>query len=366
EFYPWLCAFLMLSIYLAWRTVYLGTSPIWASAAMALAGGFHSSGVFYFPALLLLPALRNQGAMKRSDWGFAAAFFALYIATAMLHRQPYYFIPTVFLLVPLYFYAVPQAWQKKLRPWQAVYLPWLFLYFLRASLWLKSEPLLEHIPPLHGPYDPGVFFYTFFSWGHLFDISLFHLWMAPFGMPVLILSLLLAFKRINRDPWMTYLLHLCLWTLIWSWLFYPQLRSRDWDLFASISIPMNVYALFALWKYASRREFYAIASIAIALHLWISVPVVVRNSSLLEYRGYVTVSFETKPVQSRVFLRGLELGNTPITQENIRAGYAEIRMIPLERGHGSWSQDVLLEDGKSYTFSETLPEVETPPIPEAP
>ena len=149
-------------------------------------------------------------------------------------------------------------------------------------------------------------------------------------------------------------------------MFYPQLRSRDWDLFASMSIPLNCFVLFALWNFASRRTFQTVMSLAIAAHLCISIPVIIRNSSLLNHRGYVTVSFESKPVQSTAYLRGLELGVTPITQENVRAGEANIRMVPLKRGHGSWSRDLLFEDGESYQFSETLVEVETPPIPEYP
>lgn len=366
EFYPWMCATLMLSMYFAWRCVHRGDSPLWASAAMALSAGFHSSGVFYFPALLLLPALRNKGAVNRNDWKSIGAFFVLYLATAMLHRQPLYFIAVVIVAVPLYFYAVPLGWQTYFKPWQTVYLPWLILFTLRASLWLKDEPLLEHIAPFGEPYDHGAYLYTFFSWAHLYDKSMFHLWLAPLGLPVLITALAFAYKRIQRDPWMTYLFHLCIWTMAWSIMFYPQLRSRDWDLFASMSIPLNCFVLFALWNFASRRTFQTVMSLAIAAHLCISIPVIIRNSSLLNHRGYVTVSFESKPVQSTAYLRGLELGVTPITQENVRAGEANIRMVPLKRGHGSWSRDLLFEDGESYQFSETLVEVETPPIPEYP
>ncbi len=366
EFYPWMCAMLMVSVYLAWRTVDLGDSPLWASAAMALSAGFHSSGVFYFPALLLLPALRYKGEIRRNDWLMAGGFLVLYLAAAMLHREPFYFLITVFIAAPLYAYFAPGQLRKALKPWLAVYLPWLVLFTVRALFWLKDEPLLEHIAPFAEPYDHGAYLYMFFSLDHLYDKTLFHLQLTPIGLAVFVTSLMFAFKRIQRDPWMNFLMHLCIWTMIWSIMFYPQLRWRDWDLFASMSIPLNCFALFALWKFTSARVFRAIITLAIVVHLCISAPIIIGNSSLLKHRGYVTVSFESKPVQSTAYLRGLELGATPITQQNVRAGEANVRMVPLRRGHGSWSRDLVLEDSETYDFIETLIEVETPPIPENP
>lgn len=363
EFYPWLCASLMVSAYFAWRCLAYGESPVWASAAMALAAGFHSSGVFYFPALLALPALMRSGAIERGDWARMAGFLALYLATAMLHRESMLYLAVIVVAVPLYFISVPLAIRQRLAPWMTVYLPWFFLFTLRASLGLKAEPLLEHIAPLGEPYDHGAYLYTFFSIDHLYDKAMFHLWLAPLGLPVLLYALIAKRKETLATPWLHYLLHFCVWAMVWSIIFYPQLRTRDWDLFASMSVPLNLFALFFLWSAAPRKLFTGVITAAVIAHFCISIPVIVRNASLFEHRGYVTLDYRSEPAPAKAYIRGLMLGVTPVIQANIRSGPADVRMISTERGYGSWSEELLLENGETYIIDQTLPESAFPAPP---
>ncbi|MBI1387499.1 MAG: PEGA domain-containing protein [bacterium] len=375
EFYSWLCAALMASAYFAWRCIEYGESPLAASAAMALAGGFHSSGVFYFPALLTLPVLRRKDArFTRQDWARIAIFMGLYLITAVLHRKPGLWLPELFspvtnfpvavvLAAAAYLALTPQAVKDYLAPWWNVYLPWLGLYTLRATLNLRSEPLLEHIAPLGEPYDHGAYLYEFFSWDHLYDKTMFHLWIAPFGLALLILFLWRAPRRVLSDRWLHYLVHLCAWTMVWTIIFYPQLRTRDWDLFASMGIALNLFALFAVLKLAPRGLIRWAVPLGIAVHLCISLPVIYRNSSIGVDRGYATVSFESTPTGGRAYLRGLRLGDTPVSQPNIRTGMADVRVLSPVLGYGSWKEEIHLKNGESYHFAPVLPKVDLPPIP---
>ncbi|MGC9326901.1 MAG: hypothetical protein ACP5I1_04645, partial [Candidatus Hinthialibacter sp.] len=158
EFYPWTCALLMLCAWWSWRTIYHQDSVLWASAAMALAGGFHSSGVFYFPALLLLPVLmqKTDGKPPRFRWDDckpAVITLAVFLAAALLHRKPTHWAYVASCAAGLvwYFFYCPPAWKARMKDWIMILLPWLVLFAVRAALRLRSEPLLEHLPPFREP-----------------------------------------------------------------------------------------------------------------------------------------------------------------------------------------------------------------------
>ncbi|MGC9329549.1 MAG: hypothetical protein ACP5I1_18080, partial [Candidatus Hinthialibacter sp.] len=202
---------------------------------------------------------------------------------------------------------------------------------------------------------------------HLYDKVVFHAWLAPFGLIAIFGFGFFFRRRIASDRWLIFLAHFCFWTMVWSILFYPQLRTRDWDLFATISIPLNLFAVYAGWRILPRRMFRMLAAAAILVHLSISLPIVLSNSSLLAGRGYVTVEYDPKPVAADAFIRGLKLGVTPIQQKNIRSGKANVRIVPLERGYLSWSENIILEPGKTYRFDPILEKAGLdihPPIPE--
>jgi hypothetical protein len=68
------------------------------------------------------------------------------------------------------------------------------------------------------------------------------------------------------------------------------------------------------------------------------------------------VIYDPEPVEAQAYLRGLQLGVTPLKQENIRAGEAEIRIIPVERGYLSWVDTLQLVHGQIYEFTPVLEE----------
>lgn len=386
EYYSWVSALLALSAYWAWRSIHDGLNPAWSSAALALSAAFHSSGFFYFPAVVLLPLLWNKGdqapAFQRNHGVWLMTMFALLIATIVLHRWANLFILTVIVALPLYYYAMPATWKRFLEPGLPIYIPWFLLCVMRAALGLRAEELIDHIPPvvgeyeipilspllrffgldeihpITGPYDPGAFHYMFFSWDHLYYKMLYVYWLAPFGFFAVLGYWLLARHRVFGDSWLLYLSNLCFWGLAWSFVFYPQLHERDWDLFVTTSIPLNLFAAYAILRIGPKLLSLA-PVIMIPVQLAISMPIIIENSALLTDRGYVTLYMESKPVVTNGFLRGLPVGETPVKMRNIRAGWADVRMIPTERGYASWSQDAYLAPGEDYRFI-----IELTPAPE--
>ncbi|MFB3786954.1 MAG: hypothetical protein ACE15F_11375 [bacterium] len=374
EFYPWTCALLMVSVTLSWNTIHATRAPFWPSAALALATAFHSSGVFYYPALLLLIPLAGKGRepeviLSRRDLTKAASFFGLFILAALLHRRPLENLFYLTLLVSFFYYLFrfPPALKQELRPWWGVFSPWLLLFLVRASFQMRAEPLLEHLAPIRAGYDPGAFHFEMFSWMHV-GVKLFiHFFLAPFGAPWLLIFFFGRRRAVLTHPWLLFLLHASFWALLWSTLFYPQLYlrtwdllchpavpPRDWDLFVSMAIPLNLFAVFAAWKLLRPAFFHKLAAAAIALQFALSLPVMIRNSGWLTGRGYVTIEYAPQPVPARAFLRSLELGISPLRQTHIRAGIADIRLVPLERGYQSWSRDVYLVPGQDYRFAPAL------------
>ncbi len=361
EFYPWTCALLTLCTWWSWETMHGHRSPLWASAALALAAAFHSSGVFYFPILLLLPILgveRAQQAtpIRKQEWKQISIILALFLIAALLHRKPTHWIYLSLTIVGIIWFTTvsSHAWRKEWMAWFKVLLPWLILFGIRALFRLRAEPLLEHIAPFREPYDHGAYLYEFISWDHLYDKTIYFLWLTPLGLLGFLGFCGLAWQKIKTDRWLLYLANGCGWALLWYIIFYPQLRLRDWDLFGSVSIPLNLFVIYAAIRLIKPIPFRTLAYVAIAMHLFISFPIILQNSSLLTGRGYVELHYDPNPVSTHAYIRGLVLGVTPLQQANIRSGNANIRVVPLERGYQSWQEDTFLEPGKTYTFEPTL------------
>lgn len=379
EFYPWICASLMVSAYMAWLSIHRGISIWWSSIALMLSAGFHSSGAFYFPALLFLPSLTGKAQGEslwpvREEWKGIAITFLLFILTALFHRFPYFSTTLLPFSIPLYlfeiilgiviYYNLPESLKSTLKPYWPVYLPWLFFFTIRAAFWLRAEPLFEHLPPLGEPYDHGAYLYEAFSRAHLDDKTTFHLWLMPFGLAGFFSGLMYFRKQIFSDRWLTFLFHLSIWAIAWSTVFYPQLRTRDWDLFASAAIPLNLFVSYLCYRVLSANVFRLLLPVMIIIQLTIAMPIVLSNSSIGVDRGYTNLKFEPKPVECKVFLRGLLLTKTtPAGQKFVRTGMANIRIVPLKRGHESWESDIDLRPGKNLVFDPVLRDVTTPPIP---
>jgi len=89
---------------------------------------------------------------------------------------------------------------------------------------------------------------TMFSLAHLKFLAWIHLTSAPLGLP---LVLLLGWRQ-GRDPYAQWLVICALCGLGWTSLYNPDLRWRDWDLFANVAFPLNVLAGLLLARAANK------------------------------------------------------------------------------------------------------------------
>ncbi len=361
EFYPWTCALLMVAAYWSWRCVQGRMSPLWPSAAMALSAAFHSSGVFYFPALLLLPLFINvsqneQISFSKTNVARIGIFFGLFLVTALLHRSPWIYLPCLGIGAFCVFTYHSKLWKKSLHPWWMIYLPWLVLFTARAAFFLRPEPLLEHLPPVFEPYDHGAYLYDAFSWDHLYDKVMFHFWLAPYGLAGLFIFGISYWRKMIENRWLLFLFHFSLWALIWTTLFYPQLRTRDWDLFATMAAPLNLFTLYACYTFLKPGSFRILTTLMILTQLTITAPVVIDNSGIFSNRGYAVLRYEPEPIPADAFLRGLKLGTSPLELRYARAGWAVIGIVPQpsHREYLPWGTALDLLPGEEYIFSPTL------------
>ncbi len=387
EFYALLNTALMLYAFSAWHVLHGRLHPVWASAALAVAAGCHTSGLFSFPSLLWLHALwivrRSENGpseeveapadisepdiwaeRRRTRIRDAALALGLFALLAITHRnrlwwsvpgsilgldisvsgpifgldidvfreasRTHLLFPIVICAVGGAFFATRYSFRRRWMPWLILLAPWVLFFTLRSAFNFHPEPILSHIAPVYGPYDPLAYLYTFFSWDHLHDKLFFHAWSAPFGVPVLVFWLWQCWKKRDCKPWVSFLLGMASCALAWTTLFYPQLRTGDWDLFVSLGLPLNLLLAHAIATHRSALQGKVLALAVLTIHLLISVPFVIDNSELRKGRGYCELTL-TSELPAELYIRGLKVGETPFHSRTVRSGDAELRIIPLER-----------------------------------
>jgi hypothetical protein len=246
EFYPWACALVMVLAWLAFWHLDGRLSIFWPSAALALATAFHSSAVFYFPGIVALEFVRQSRDprhTRRARW-HSLFCLVLFVCLAPFHRyQTQYALFLIFCLVAWFVWGLAprrvHVWREGFQSWLVALAPWVVYFSIRTALGFYAEPILHHIAPMGEPYDHGSFLYTFWSWEHLHDKLLFQWWLSPFAIPVSVLIAVTVKRAWPRDARLFFLGVFALSALGWEILFYPQLRIRDWDLFASTAIPLE-------------------------------------------------------------------------------------------------------------------------------
>jgi hypothetical protein len=359
EFYTWTCALVMVFVLLASWHLAGRMSIFWPSVVLTLATAFHASAVFYFPGVVVLEYFRESRDPRTRARALVSSLlcFALFVCAACFHRYRVQYV--VFLILCLVGWfgwdLAPErlrAWREGSGPWLIALAPWMVYFSVRTIFGFYAEPILHHIAPMGEPYDHGSFLYTFWSREHLHDKLLFQWWLSPFAIPVGCLIAVAGKRRWREDGWLVFLGVSSLCAMGWEILFYPQLRIRDWDLFASTAIPLNLlvgYGVLVLWN---RGRLYL--AVMVLAQLLISVPIIVDNSDLLVGRGYATAEFRSEPVSAEVYLRGLPVGQTPLTMENIRSGRARLRLIPSDRNYRSVSRHHVFRPGEHLRFDGVL------------
>lgn len=362
EFYPWTCALVMVFALFASRHLGGRLSIFWPSVVLTLAGAFHGSAVFYFPGVVALEYFRQSRDPRtsRRSLVYSVFCFALFVCAACFHRyRVQYFVFLVFCLVGWFGWGLApgrlRAWREGLGPWLVALAPWIAYFSVRTALGFYAEPILHHIAPMGEPYDHGSYLYTFWSWEHLHDKFLFLWWLSPFAIPAGLLIAATVKRGWRNNGWLIFLRVFALTALGWEILFYPQLRIRDWDLYASTAIPFNLLVGYGVLRLWNRGRLYL--TLMVLAQLFIGVPIILDNSDLLVGRGYATAEFRSQPISAEVYVRGLPVGKTPLTMENIRSGRARIRLIPSDRNYRSVKRRHVFQPGEHLLIDEGLPYV---------
>lgn len=210
---------LLITLFLAWRTLRGEIQPVWPVLALALTNAFHPSTVFLWPGMLVLVWLswrRGRGTIQKILW--QTVLPPLLVAGGIL--------------------ALMESGNHGMSALLGVDQPGG-----GDTVWFV--PLFE-IDPEWARYQH----YTMFSVAHLLDWSNIHFLISPFGLPLIIMTLvtirrfeLTIFDRpVDRD----YALFLGVTALMYvllTWLWNPDYGGRkDWDLFAPSAF---VYTLLA-------------------------------------------------------------------------------------------------------------------------
>ena len=409
EFYAWLNTALMVYAYAAWNVLQGRLNPVWASASLAIAAGCHVSGLFSIPSLLWLhilwlrnraghtvlsqPSQPDSSVSERAippRWKHlmleAGTVFLVLAFLAITHRNRlWWFGPEpVFgldidswaktlskkhLIYPMALFTLACAYVgytivgrrlaghaqlERGRTWLVLLVPWLVFFSVRSLFGLHPEPILSHIAPFREPYDTISYLYMFISWDHLFDKLSFHLWSAPFGVMAVGYYTWRMWKREERDLWVLFLAGLACCALAWTFLFYPQLRTRDWDLFVSMGLPLNLILAHALATQAPGRWALTCSLAVVVTHLALSVPFVMRNAQFQHGRGYGELRIRSE-IPAEVYVRGLRLGTTPFESGHVRSGPVEIRIVPMNRSSDgirttSQRHELHLDAGATVSF----------------
>ncbi len=370
EFYAWLNAALLGYLAIGWLVLNRRLSPIWASITLVFATCLHASAIFTFPSLLWLHILWLEQTAKppvedaespnaiepvrrKTHIRDAAVALAVFAFVAVMHRNRLWWVgpepiggldidawarelSRLHLIYPISlavlvggFFCCKATTRKRWRSWLFILLPWFVFFTTRSLLGMHPEPLLKHIPPFTTPFDIESFWYPFFSYDHLYDKTCFYLWSAPLGLFVFFGCLWTCGRR-SCDIWVKFLLGAGVCAVIWTIFFYPELRRRDWDLFSSMGIPLNLLLVHIIvTRLAGRWRITAIAAVLI-VHLSMSVPFVIGNMLLEQGHGYVNLKV-TSDLPAEVFVRGLRYGTTPFESAWVRSGPGNLRVVPLSR-----------------------------------
>jgi hypothetical protein len=97
--------------------------------------------------------------------------------------------------------------------------------------------------------------YTMFSLGHLIDFVNEHLLIAPLGLILIAAILVLGWRGIDfRDPMFCFLLVASFFYLLFTTTWNPDYGGRkDWDLFASVSLPYTLLGAYLLTRCVKDR-----------------------------------------------------------------------------------------------------------------
>ena len=213
-----------------------GQSILPASILYFIACLFHMSLAVYFPAFLVIAILQWKKHKQTADR------FSL-IATAL--------IPALLAVILLAVRSTQEVGKLEIN-----WFEYLFLSFL--------------------PNQTG---YWIFSATHILDVLNELLLVAPAG--IVLLVAFLRPKRLEKSMEFIFLAILCVCGLVFMLLFNTSFAlARDWDLFSSIALPVNLLAGYVTIQHLRDRKRFDLRLIFLPLlpAVWIAVSFVLTNS----------------------------------------------------------------------------------------
>ena len=219
---------LLVTLFLAWRTLHEELSPAWPVLGLSLANAFHPSTVFLWPGMLWL----SWRCWRRH--GLPAASILLQTI-----------LPPLFVGGAVF--ALMESGGHGLSALLGVDRPgggdaiWFVPLFETTTEW-------QH--------------YTMFSPAHILDWANIHVLISPFGLPVLVMSLI-AIHRFNlsifdtpaEEDFARFLALTSLMYILFTWLWNPDYGGRkDWDLFAPSAFVYTLLAGYLLIRVLFDRQ----------------------------------------------------------------------------------------------------------------
>jgi hypothetical protein len=222
---------LLVTLFLAWRTLHGEIRPLWPVLALSLTNAFHPSTVFLWPGMWLLCWLCwRRGYVTLSGGLWQTLLPPLLVGGSVL--------------------ALMESGGHGLSALLGADRPgggdgvWFVPLFQIDPEWQKYQP------------------YTMFSAAHVIDWANVHLLISPFGLPLLILLLITNYHLLtslfpqpaDRD-FASFLSLTSAMYLLLTWLWNPDYGGRkDWDLFAPSAFVYTLLAGYIWVRVVQDRE----------------------------------------------------------------------------------------------------------------
>jgi hypothetical protein len=213
---------LLITLFLSWRSLQGELQPVWPVLGLAITNGFHPSTVFLWPGMVLLVWLCWRRGRVSAAKGLAQLLLPpVGVAGAIL--------------------ALMESGGHGVSALLGVDRPgggdaiWFVPLFETTTEW-------QH--------------YTMFSAAHLIDWLNLHLLISPFGLPLIVMTLVIArwfrltlFDRTTDRDYGYFLGLTAVMYLLLTWLWNPDYGGRkDWDLFAPSAFVYTLAAGYLLGR----------------------------------------------------------------------------------------------------------------------
>ena len=222
---------LLITLFLAWRALRGEIQPVWPVLALSLTNAFHPSTVFLWPGMLF-----SSWLCWRRGWVSLASALGQTILPPLLIGG------SVLILMEGGGHGLAALFGQD-RPGGGDGV-WFVPLFETDPEWQKYQP------------------YTMFSVAHVLDWANEHLLISPFGLPVLLTTLLTIYRfrlTIFEQPadkdYAKFLGLTAAAYLLLTWLWNPDYGGRkDWDLFAPSAFVYTLLAGYLFVRVVTDRE----------------------------------------------------------------------------------------------------------------